>query len=115
MLAIAGGVVWGGYLLLVYGLSQLAGQNYSIGDLAIPGKFTLGTPAPDSPGTGGGGGGGPPAWPIGPANPNPSGGGPGPTGVSTCVNSKGQTKPTVNGVCPKGYTLSTKRGSVGIA
>jgi hypothetical protein len=57
MLAIAGGVVWGGYLLLVYGLSQLAGQNYSISMLAIPGKFTLGTPAPDVPGSGGGGSG----------------------------------------------------------
>ena len=49
MLAIAGGVAWGGYLLFVYGLSQLAGQNYSIGDLAIPGKFTLGVPGPDQP------------------------------------------------------------------
>lgn len=49
MLAIAGGVAWGGYLLFVYGLSQLAGQNYSIGDLAIPGRFTLGNPAPDNP------------------------------------------------------------------
>jgi len=51
MLAIAGAVAWGGYLLFVYGLSQLAGQNYSIGDLAIPGKFTLGNPAPDGPST----------------------------------------------------------------
>ena len=51
MLAIAGGVAWGGYLLFVYGLSQLAGQNYSIADLAIPGKFTLGNPAPDQPTT----------------------------------------------------------------
>ena len=47
MLAIAGAVSWIGYLLGVYGLSQLAGQNYSIGQLAIPGRFTLGTPAPD--------------------------------------------------------------------
>jgi hypothetical protein len=54
MLAIAGGVSWLGYLVMVYGLSQLAGQNYSFLDLAIPGKFTLGTPAPDAPSTGGG-------------------------------------------------------------
>jgi len=52
VLAIAGAVAWGGYLLFVYGLSQLAGQNYSIGDLAIPGKFTLGNPAPDGPASG---------------------------------------------------------------
>ena len=51
MLAIAGAVSWVGYLFFVFGLSQLAGQNYSIGDLAIPGKFTLGNPAPDPPGT----------------------------------------------------------------
>jgi hypothetical protein len=51
MLAIAGVVTWFGYLVMTYGLSQLTGQNYSFLDLAIPGKFTLGSPAPDPPGT----------------------------------------------------------------
>jgi hypothetical protein len=49
MLAIAGAVTWVGYLVMTYGLSQLTGQNYSFLDLAIPGKFTLGSPAPDAP------------------------------------------------------------------
>jgi hypothetical protein len=52
MLAIAGVVTWFGYLVMTYGLSQLTGQNYSFLDLAIPGKFTLGSPAPDPKGTG---------------------------------------------------------------
>lgn len=47
MLAIAGVITWLGYTVLTYGLSQLAGGNYTIGDLAIPGRFTLGNPAPD--------------------------------------------------------------------
>lgn len=49
MLAIAGGVTWLGYLLFVYGFSQVRSQNYSILDLAVPGKFVPGVP-PDSPG-----------------------------------------------------------------
>jgi len=51
MLAIAGITAWLGYLVMTYGLSQVGGQNYSIGQLAIPGRFTLGNPAPDPPGT----------------------------------------------------------------
>ena len=50
MLAIAGITAWLGYLVMTYGLSQVGGQNYSIGQLAIPGRFTLGNPAPDPPG-----------------------------------------------------------------
>jgi len=49
MLAIAGITAWLGYLVMTYGLSQVGGQNYSIGQLAIPGRFTLGNPAPDPP------------------------------------------------------------------
>ena len=49
MLAIAGVITWLGYTVLTYGLSQLAGGNYTIGDLAIPGRFKLGNPAPDPP------------------------------------------------------------------
>ncbi len=49
MLAIAGAVTWFGYLVMVYGISQLNGQNYSFLDLAVPGHFTLGNPAPDPP------------------------------------------------------------------
>jgi hypothetical protein len=56
MLAIAGITAWLGYLVMTYGLSQVGGQNYSIGQLAIPGRFTLGNPAPDPPSGGGGGG-----------------------------------------------------------
>ena len=47
MLAIAGAVTWVGYLVMVYGLSTVTGGNYTFGDLAIPGRFTLGSPAPD--------------------------------------------------------------------
>jgi hypothetical protein len=47
VLAIAGVTTWFGYLVFVYGLSQLDHQNYSFSDLAIPGRFTLGTPAAD--------------------------------------------------------------------
>jgi hypothetical protein len=106
MLAIAGGVVWGGYLLLVYGLSQLAGQNYSIGDLAIPGKFTLGNPAPDKSLTGsvpGGTGTGPGTVPFNPK----TGTGGNPTTYQVCRDKSGANvgKP-VNGKCPKGQTIS---------
>ena len=52
MLAIAGAVTWVGYLVMVYGLSTVTGGNYTFGDLAIPGRFTLGSPAPDPKGTG---------------------------------------------------------------
>ena len=54
MLAIAGAVTWLGYGLFVYGFSQVRSQNYSIGQLLIPGRFVPGVP-PDSPGAGGGG------------------------------------------------------------
>jgi hypothetical protein len=49
MLAIAGAVTWFGYLVMTYGISQLNGQNYSFKQLAVPGLFTLGNPAPDPP------------------------------------------------------------------
>jgi len=52
MLAIAGAVTWFGYALFVYGLSQVAGQNYGFKDITWPGRFTLGNPAPDPPGPG---------------------------------------------------------------
>jgi len=102
VLAIAGGVVWGGYLLFVYGLSQLAGQNYSIGDLAIPGKFTLGTPVPDKSALA-------PAVPPGSVPPNSPGG----AQAAFCRrNSDGFNlgKPTgkaPNLKCPKGSTLAS--------
>ena len=51
MLAIAGAVTWVGYLVMTYGLSTVTGGNYTFGDLAIPGHFTLGSPAPDPPST----------------------------------------------------------------
>jgi len=106
VLAIAGGVIWGGYLLLVYGLSQLAGQNYSIGDLAIPGKFTVGTPAPDVKGYQGA-----PelGTPPGSKSPNTPAG----SQAAICLrNSDGKNmgKPTGtvgNYKCPKGSTLSS--------
>jgi len=49
VLAIAGIVTWLGYGVFVYGFSQVRGQNYSIGDLLIPGKYVPGVPA-DLPG-----------------------------------------------------------------
>jgi hypothetical protein len=52
MLAIAGAVTWFGYALFVYGLSQVADQNYGFKDITWPGRFTLGNPAPDPPGPG---------------------------------------------------------------
>jgi hypothetical protein len=51
MLAIAGVVTWLGYGVFVYGFSQVRGQNYSIGDLLIPGKFVAGVPADSSSGS----------------------------------------------------------------
>lgn len=117
MLAIAGGVAWGGYLLFVYGLSQLAGQNYSIADLAIPGKFTLGNPAPDAKGTGdlAQGGNSTGKQQTGAANPVPSNGGTGPSGFSICYGPNGQSKPTLNGKCPQGWTLGSRQTPPGLA
>jgi hypothetical protein len=51
MLAVAGVVTWLGYAAFTYGLSQTDGQNYGLLDLIVPGKFTLGNPAPDPPAT----------------------------------------------------------------
>lgn len=107
MLAIAGGVAWAGYLLFVYGLSQLAGQNYSIADLAIPGKFVLGTPPPDK-GTPSGsvpGGSGTGAGTV-PFNPKTGTGG-NPTTYQVCRDKTGKNIGNpVNGKCPKGASLS---------
>jgi hypothetical protein len=123
MLAIAGGVSWLGYLVMVYGLSQLAGQNYSFLDLAIPGKFTLGTPAPDAPSAGGGGtdpnGGTTPCTAaqkaagyttdingncVPPANPAPGGAKGSAAGTNACFNNKTGKVIYVVGPCPNGYT-----------
>jgi len=107
MLAIAGAVTWMGYLAFVYGLSQLAGQNYSIGDLAIPGKFTLGNPAPDQGAlTGsvpGGTGTGPGTVPFN----QQTGTGGNPTTYKVCRDNKTGAHNGVpaNGKCPAGSTL----------
>jgi hypothetical protein len=130
MLAIAGAVSWIGYLLGVYGLSQLAGQNYSIGQLAIPGRFTLGTPAPDS-GSGGSGGGGSVSPctkaqiaagyttdALGncnpPANPPPGGTKGSSVGWNTCINSKTGKSKLVLGKCPNGWIASGTPGKTGL-
>ena len=107
MLAIAGAVTWMGYLAFVYGLSQLAGQNYSIGDLAIPGKFTLGNPAPDKGAlTGsvpGGTGTGPGTVPFN----QQTGTGGNPTTYQVCRDKNGENVGNpVNGKCPKGTYIS---------
>jgi len=127
MLAIAGITAWLGYLVMTYGLSQVGGQNYSIGQLAIPGRFTLGSPPPNSPGAGGGGGNQSPTpctkaqiaagyttditgncQP--PANPTPGGG---PVGWNKCINAAGKVK-FVKGNCPNGYTTSGLPGQTGV-
>jgi hypothetical protein len=136
VLAIAGITTWFGYLVMVYGLSQLDHQNYSFLDLAVPGKFTLGTPAPDGPSTGGGGEGigGVSGNPTpctkaqiaagyttgidgncnGPANPAPSGSkGPG-VGYNTCINNKTGKATLVKGKCPAGTTASQIPGRTGM-
>jgi hypothetical protein len=52
MLAIAGAVTWISYAVFVYGISGIVGGNYTFGSLIIPGKFVLGSPAPDKPSSG---------------------------------------------------------------
>jgi len=113
MLAIAGGVALAGYLLLTFGLSQFAGQNYCIADLAIPGKFTLGNPAPDGPANTQTGGGKPTQPGTGQPNPTPTTPGATIPGLTVCINSKGQTITVHNSKCPKGYQPSATRGNVG--
>ena len=109
MLAIAGAVTWVGYLVMTYGLSQLAHQNYSFLALAIPGHFTLGSPAPDGPATPGsqpgGTGIGKGTQPLNPVT--GSGGNP---SLSTCCRDqktgKNMGKVPASGVCPAGQFVS---------
>ena len=110
MLAIAGAVTWFGYALFVYGLSQVAGQNYGFKDITWPGRFTLGNPAPDSSraltgsvpgGTGTGKG-------TLPLNPK-TGQGDNPTTYAICRDpktGKNMGKVPASGVCPKGQIVS---------
>jgi hypothetical protein len=136
MLAIAGVVTWFGYLVMTYGLSQLTGQNYSFLDLAIPGKFTLGSPAPDtgSSGSGSEGIGGISGNPTPctkaqkaagyttgidgncnpPANPPPGGSGGSAAGMNTCINNKTGASKFFKGKCPPGYTASAIPGQTGL-
>jgi hypothetical protein len=111
MLAVAGVVTWLGYLVLTYGVSQVAGQNYGFKDLAIPGRFTLGSPAPDSPGhsltgsTPGGTGTGPGTQPF-----NPKTGAGGNPSLNTCCRDpktgKNMGPVPASGVCPNGQIVS---------
>jgi len=110
MLAIAGAVTWFGYLVMTYGLSQLTGQNYSFLDLAIPGKFTLGSPAPDAGSTitgstPGGTGTGKGTTPLNPK----TGSGGNPTTATCCRDPKtGKNMGPVpaSGICPNGQIVS---------
>ena len=104
MLAIAAGTVWLGYLLFTYGLSQVGSQNYSFLDLAIPGRFTLGNPAPDAsnaPGTPGGS--------VGAPLNTTTGVGGNPSTVKVCRNiATGENMGPVpaSGKCPAGTRVS---------
>jgi len=103
VLAIAGIVTWLGYGVFVYGFSQVRGQNYSIGDLLIPGKYVPGVPADSSltgsvpGGTGTGAG-------TVPFNPTTGTGG-NPSTYAVCANiASGARLPLPpNGKCPAGY------------
>ena len=110
MLAVAGVTSWLGYLLFVYGLSQVKGQNYSFLDLAVPGRFTLGNPAPDSSraltgSTPGGTGTGKGTLPLNPK----TGQGGNPATYAICRDpktGKNMGKVPASGVCPKGQIVS---------
>ena len=136
MLAIAGVVTWLGYLVMVYGISTVTGGNYTFSDLAIPGHFTLGSPAPDPPSTGGGGEGiggvsGNPTpctkaqkaagYTTGidgncnpPANPPPGGSGGSAAGNNTCINNKTGKSKLFKGKCPAGWSASQIPGQTGV-
>jgi hypothetical protein len=136
MLAIAGAITWVGYLVMTYGLSQLDHQNYSFLDLAIPGRFTLGSPAPDSGSSGSGSEGiggisGNPTpctkaqkaagYTTGidgncnpPANPAPGGSGGSAAGNNVCFNNKTGKSKLFKGKCPAGWSASQIPGQTGV-
>ncbi len=136
MLAIAGAVTWVGYLVMVYGISTVTGGNYTFLDLAIPGHFTLGSPAPDSPssrsgseGIGGISGNPTPCtkaqkaagYTTGidgncnpPANPAPGGSGGSAAGNNVCFNNKTGKSKLFKGKCPAGWSASQIPGQTGV-